>query len=127
MEKHSLLEPIGNDRLLLVNLPKTYPDGIGKEAMYKRENLYDKVRQYWKLNIERARLADYVIGVYKGKVVAVFKPTDWVEVENKNLFIGKRCAFICDTPDPISESPYLTMDATHYFDKCRNPIRYIGY
>lgn len=43
----------------LKNLPKTYPDGRGKEALYKRENLYDKVRQYWRINIKRARLTDF--------------------------------------------------------------------
>lgn len=119
------LTPIGNDRLLLVNLPKTYPDGIKKDDFYKRENLYEKVRKYWKVDKERAKHADYVLGVYKGEVVAVFEPSDWIEVEDKDKFTGKRCMFICDNPNPIEDTEYLHKDASKYL-KGQNPVRYIN-
>lgn len=125
IECHPPLEPLRDERLLLVNLPKTYPDGVEKEEIYKRENLYEKVRKYWKVNIERAKLADYVLGVYKGEVIAVFKPSDWIEIEDKEKFSGKRGMFICDAHNPIQNSPYLKMDASHYF-KGQNPVRYVN-
>ena len=125
MNDTNILKPIGNDRLLLVNLSKSYPDEIQKDELYKRENDYEKVRKYWKVNIKRAKLADYVLGVYKGKVVAVFAPSDWIEVEDKEKFSGKRGMFICDTHNPIQNSPYLKMDASYYF-KGQNPVRYVN-
>ena len=45
------LERLGDDRLLLVNLNKSY-SGKAKERIYQRENDYERTRKYWKVNIE---------------------------------------------------------------------------
>ena len=41
------------------------------EEVYKRENMYEKARKYWKVNVGRAQSADYVLAVYEGIVRAV--------------------------------------------------------
>lgn len=49
--------------------------------LYKRdmpeEELYDIVRGVWSANIENAKKAEYVFGVYNSLIVAVYKPTKW--------------------------------------------------
>ena len=70
------LERLGDDRLLLVNLNKSY-SGKAKERIYQREKDYERTRKDWKVNIERAESVDYVLGVYKGIVSTVYRPVSW--------------------------------------------------
>ena len=39
----------------------------------KREDEYQCIRKYWKLNADRANKADYVVGVANQKIVAVYR------------------------------------------------------
>ena len=51
------IEPLKGDRIVCVNIGKTYNI---------RESLYDATRHYWRLNGNRAQLATHVIGVVNG-------------------------------------------------------------
>lgn len=117
------LVPLGKDRLLAVKLNRTYSPKENAEDVYKRENMYEKARKYWKLNVNKAQSADYVLAVYEGVVRAVFKPQRWYEVKEPRLFSGTRYAF--DGVE-VFDSPYLNMDVSEYI-KGQSPVRYINF
>ena len=85
--------------------------------------MYEKARKYWKLNVNKAQSADYVLAVYEGVVRAVFKPQRWYEVKEPRLFSGTRYAF--DGVE-VFDSPYLNMDVSEYI-KGQSPVRYINF
>ena len=97
------LERVGDDRLLLVNLNKSY-SGKAKERIYQRKNDYERTRKYWKVNIERAESVDYVLGVYKGVVRTVYR---------RYMFEG----------EAVEDSPYLNKDVSQFMKG--QTIRYI--
>jgi len=64
--------------------------------------LYEQTRTAWRLNVERAELADYVMAVRAGTVVEVFEPKAWLpagstlrkfrdelQTEDRYEFVGK--------------------------------------
>lgn len=115
------LEIVGQDKLLVVKLNKTYNDK-SPEKIYQRENMYEKARKYWKLNPTKANNADYVLAVYKGVVRAVYKPIRWYPEQNPELYKDTRYAF--DGVE-VSDSPYLNKDVSQYVNGT-NPVRYIN-
>ena len=69
------------ERLLLVNLNKSF-DQSKAEGVYKRSEPLEAIRKYWYLSKKRADKADFVLGVYKGIVKIVLKPTsEWQPVD----------------------------------------------
>ncbi|MBD5427744.1 MAG: hypothetical protein HDR39_00180 [Treponema sp.] len=68
----------GKDKVLFVCISKSYKR-LGTEG---RENLFECTRKYWKLDKQRAERADYVAGVYKGVVEAIYKNSSWQQVGN---------------------------------------------
>lgn len=119
----SPLAALNNDKLIAVKLNRTYLDKPSQAPVYQRENIYEKTRKYWKINIDKARQADYVLAVYKGIVRAVFKPLEWYPVTRPELFSGTRYAFDgIEVPD----SPYLNTDVSAYITG-QSPVRYINF
>jgi hypothetical protein len=49
------------------------------------EVIYDQVRLAWRINIEKARQADYVLAVVRGVVVGAYRPTEWLPVNRDNF------------------------------------------
>lgn len=82
------LTTFGKDRLMAVKLNRTYQPKGDVEEVYKRENMYEKARKYWKVNVSRAQSADYVLAVYEGIVRAVFKPHNGMLSKNPNCLQG---------------------------------------
>lgn len=109
-----LLEVHNNDRLVLVNLNKSY-DQIKAEGVYKRSDLYEAARKYWHLNKKRADKADYLLGVYKGVVVIVIKPTgEWQPVDladNGEKFPNARYQI---EGEVMEETPYMGKSTINY-------------
>lgn len=116
------LPPLGQERLIAVKLNRTYHPG-NPEKVYQRENIYEATRKYWRLNPEKAKMADYVLAVYGGIVRAVFKPLRWYSVEDATLFAGVRYAF---EGNEVTKSPYLNKDVRPYVSG-QSPVRYINY
>ncbi len=58
-------------KILVIKINKLYHRGMDKDV------LYDNVRGVWRIDINRARKVDYVIGVYNSLIVAVYKPSQW--------------------------------------------------
>lgn len=84
--------------------------------------IYDAVRTCWRVNVNRARKADYVIAVYRGVTVGVFQQMQWnPKITNE----GKtRWEF---TAKEAANSPYKNKqigNSTKFGNQ--NPIRYIN-
>lgn len=116
------LSPLRQERLIAVKLNRTYHPG-NPEKVYQRENIYEATRKYWRLNPEKAKMADYVLSVYGGIVRAVFKPLRWYSVKDATLFAGVRYAF---EGNEVTKSPYLNKDVRTYVSG-QSPVRYINY
>lgn len=114
------LERVGDDRLLLVNLNKSY-SGKAKERIYQRKNDYERTRKYWKVNIERAESVDYVLGVYKGVVRTVYRPVRWERVQ-RDGYVAEDGRYMFEG-EAVEDSPYLNKDVSQFMKG--QTIRYI--
>ena len=116
-------------KLLLVSLNKTY---IQKNAqgVYVRANLYECTRKYWNLNPDRANQVEYVLGIYRGIVRAVIKPTSLWKLasydDNGNPFTSKRYQIEGNINDEYGNNLYLNKDVTDYPFGSGGSIRYIS-
>ena len=109
-----------NKLIIAFNISKTYDLLI--QGKGNRDSVYDCTRHYWaNVKIEKAELAELAFGVAHGKVVGVFKPHRWYYSEP-----GYRKTRIQFEGEEITDSPYLGMDLSEYFDRIQNPVRYIG-
>lgn len=48
----------------------------------ERGSLYEATRKYWRLNINKAKEATHVLGIFNGKVVIVFNDVNWKYTNN---------------------------------------------
>ena len=60
------------DKLIAITLNQN-PEGA---------SLYERVRGNWNMSPKHAEQADYVLAVYDGVIIGVFKPEKWEEVED---------------------------------------------
>ena len=126
MAKDIMMEHlIPKHQLMLVSINKSVTDGHA---------IYDAARFAWRVNVARAREADYVLAHQSGTVVGVFKAYDWLPADSGE-FSG-----LSTTPDPsrwgfvgeIAPSEVLLQ----YFNKklpdgfskkgASNPVRFLA-
>lgn len=115
-------------RLLLVNLNQSY-DQHRALGVNVRPNIYECTRKYWRLDKKRADKVDYVLGVYRGIVRVVIKPSSvWLPVniaEDGTVFKKTRYMIEGITDDYIGNNLYLHRDARNFPFGSRGAIRYI--
>ena len=58
-------------RILVIKINRLYHRNMDKR------DLYNVVRGIWRISIEKAKTVQYVFGVYKSLIVAVYKPSQW--------------------------------------------------
>ena len=58
-------------RIMVIKINRLYEENMDPDA------LYSVVRGIWKASKERAQKVEYVFGVYRSVIVAVYKPTEW--------------------------------------------------
>lgn len=112
------------DNILLVNLNRSYNQTKAK-GVYKRYDIYESTRKYWKICREKAKQIDYVLGVYKGVVRCVIKVDNHsfvTQAEDGTLFSKPRCCF---EGENIPNSPYMNKDVSDYPFGSGGAIRYI--
>lgn len=63
-------------RILIIKINKLYHKGISENE------LYDSVRRDWKASIANVQQVEYVFGVYRSLIVAVYKPTRWYKCKD---------------------------------------------
>ena len=91
----------------------------GKE----REDIYDCARHYWRLSVNRAEKAEYVLAIVHGIVKAVFKPIRWYRSET---FIGKSVRYEFDGV-MVEYSPFIGLCVWNCVNsKSQNPVAYIN-
>ena len=112
---------IPNDKVVLLNISKSYHADKDTPPMFIRENVYEMTRKYWTVNLDIVRQAEYALGVADGIVVAVFTDLKWVYIECPYLTTMRK-AF---TGRPVPDSPYLGLDLSEYMT-IRNPFRYVN-
>lgn len=51
-------------------------------AIKEGKDFYEATRGHWRINKKRLNNIEYVAGINKGKVVCVFEPSKWGELED---------------------------------------------
>lgn len=64
-----------NDRCLIISINRSISQG----------SIYDAVRLAWRLDVERAKQAKYVLAVEKGLIVGVLIPKEWRAATKENF------------------------------------------
>lgn len=101
-------------RIICFNITKSFCE-------WKRENIYECVRKYWRLSKSKALQAELCLAIKHGKCVGVFRPYIWQTVEDGD-FIGR----LTFEGEELTDSEYLGIDFSLVFDHLQNPVRYIG-
>ena len=114
-------------KLLMVNLNRTY-NKKDKNGMRVNSDLYEITRKYWKVSKHNADQIDYLLGVYKGVVRCVLKPTTkWLPFKHREkdgrVIIRYYVEGIID--DKEGNDLYLNKDVTEYPFPSGGAIRYI--
>jgi len=112
------------DTLLLVSLNKSF-DQSKANGVYRRPDIYEATRKYWKISKNAPEEIKYVLGVYKGVVRCVIevKTWKWTTVsEDGKTFKFERCIF---EGDVLDDSPYMNKDVSDYPFGSGGAIRYI--
>lgn len=115
-------------KLLMVNLNRTYNTKT-KDGLQVKPNLYDVTRRYWHVSKSNADQIDYLLGVYRGVVRCVIKPTtEWLlakrDIDGKR-FKTKRYYIEGVTDDKMGNDLYLNKDTSAYPFGSGSAIRYI--
>lgn len=92
-----------------------------KVGKVRRENLYEMTRKYWKVSLNRARLATHVLAIVDGIVEAVYIPQTWKLTEDE-AYEG-RCEF---AGKEDLQSEYIGKSVVGFYGKSQNPVKYIN-
>jgi hypothetical protein len=91
------------------------------------DSIYEQVRGHWRLSIERANMADYVLAVYKGVIIGIFERTSsWYKSPNftdRYCFEGKQASTELWTKYVGEYGKRIEVDAMKHI---QNPIRYVN-
>ena len=99
--------------------------------------LYEITRRYWRVNLEKAKKADYVFSVYDGLVVEVYKVAQWFEAfttmgtvesddETEKEKIENRYEFVGNIAPEEVRAKYKYKSVSGLFTKGeQNPIKYL--
>lgn len=114
-------------KLLMVNLNRTYMKK-SEDGMRVNSDLYEITRKYWKVNKFNADQIDYLLGVYKGVVRCVLKPTTkWLPFRHREkdgrITIRYYVEGVID--DKEGNDLYLNKDVTAYPFPSGGALRYI--
>ncbi|MBA5791730.1 hypothetical protein H1R17_10945 [Flavobacterium sp. xlx-214] len=108
-------------KIILININRTVND----------RDIYNAVRFAWKLDVERAEKAEYVLALEKGIIVGVFKPLQW-NLARKQYFpefenhTNKRYGFVGEEADKNIQKLYLRKRVPENYRKkgASNPVKY---
>ncbi|WP_031580045.1 hypothetical protein [Ruminobacter sp. RM87] len=114
--------------LMLIRINRVYRNDM---TPYE---LYEGTRGCWKLSLDSAEKVDYVLSVYDGMVIEVYKPVQWFEGlttfttkdDDKSQWTQPRYEFVGRIADPKIRKKYVGKSVAEYFKKGdQNPIRYV--
>ena len=100
-------------KILIININKTYKPGVSP---------YDATRKSWKLNIDRAKNAEFIISEYKGIFRAIYKANKWFRTtDNKRWYFKGE-----EITDRKIINLYLNRQYLGKKKGQSNPIRYLN-
>lgn len=102
-----------------------------RENMTELE-LYEATRGYWKIDVKRAKKAEYVFGVYKGIIKEVYKIKEWLPagtIPRSTLPDAEtpadRCEFVGEVAKEAIRNKYIEKSIANLYRKGEaNPIKY---
>ncbi len=112
------------ETLLLVSLNRSFNQAKAN-GVYRRLDIYEATRKYWKISKNAPHEVKYVLGVYKGVVRSVIEVNSWhwtTVAEDGTTFDKERCVF---EGKLIEDSPYLNKDISDYPFGSGGAVRYI--
>ena len=112
------------ETLLLVSLNRSFNQAKAN-GVYRRLDIYEATRKYWKISKNAPHEVKYVLGVYKGVVRSVIEVNSWhwtTVAEDGTMFDKERCVF---EGKLIEDSPYLNKDISDYPFESGGAVRYI--
>lgn len=112
------------DTLLLVSLNKSFNQAKAN-GVYRRFDIYEATRKYWKISKNTPLEIKYVLGLYKGIVRSVIEVKSWqwtTIAEDGTLFNSDRCII---EGVLLENSPYVNKDVSDYPFGSGGAVRYI--
>ena len=107
-------EVVITEKAILIKINSSYREGMTSDE------IYNATRGIWKLNIEKARKAEYVFGIANGIVIEVYKVDNWNLIDNTD-----RIAFEGVIAIERIRNKYLGKSVKHLYSKGEaNPCKY---
>ena len=121
------------DNVMIIRINQLY-----RHDLTKRE-LYNATRGYWKVALAKAKKTDYVLSVYKGRVLEVYKVKDWFDADKVTMplrrgedvepdedFLSKRKIFVGSVAEERIRRRYVDKSVEDFFPNgAANPIKYV--
>ena len=92
-----------------------------KVGKYKRENLYEMARKYWKVDGKRASKANHVLAIVNNIVEEDYIPVDWKLTDNPKY--QGRYEFVGIENE---NSEYIGKSVASFYGRSQNPVKYIN-
>lgn len=117
-----------DDNVMLIRINKLYRNDMNAYE------LYEATRAYWRVNIEQAKKAKYVLAVYYGMVLEVYEVTEWFPAFSTMMYqrvtnpeeLKHRYEFVGKVAPEMIRKKYKDKSVAGIFTKGeQNPIRYI--
>ena len=114
------------ENIIAIKINRSY-----RENMTATE-LYEVTRGWWKLDIKRAKLAEYVFSVYQNMVKEVYKIYDWLPAGSipritllDETIPADRFEFVGEIAEPNIREKYIDKSlANLYRNGEANPVKY---
>ena len=126
MKNNALERKDIGENVIAIKINRSY-----RENMTATE-LYEITRGWWKLDIKRAKLAEYVFSLYQGIVKEVYKVDDWLPAGSiprislpDEVAPRDRFEFVGDVAEPSIREKYIDKSlANLYRNGEANPVKY---
>ncbi len=115
------------DNLIVIKINQLYHNGM------TTDEIKDCARGHWRIDSKRALKADYLLAVYHGRIVGVFKDMEWhpsseesddyPRLSESNLKLKGRKYCTCVE---VKDSEYLGKDISPIVENSQYPVRYIN-
>lgn len=93
-------------------------------------DLYQSVRYAWRLSVDRARLAEYVLATSRGMIIGAFVADEWLEATEENFpglpAVEGRWGFVGRKAPPAIQDRYVGKRVPSDYSKkgASNPVKY---
>ena len=112
------------ETLLLVSLNNSFNQAKAN-GVYRRIDIYEATRKFWKISKNSPYEIKYVLGIYKGVVRSVIEVKSWkwaTVADDGTIFKSERCIF---EGKLLENSPYINKDVSDYPFGSGGAVRYI--